>query len=208
MVPKTVPGGYLSVRETFERLFDAKFPQWAALARAGKALGFGKPREPAAKLKLPEEAKLELPEDHYFRNEREITEFIAEQFSNGDLIIFLHFTDGRTEPVEPYELNVPFFVSRISDEDFGIAPNDGRTVCLLKSDVDRLAAQFTGRKRGRPSDHAWEAIQQVADKLLSENSTRKGLAEAVLERLSAAGWDTIPDISTLRRKLNEWNGRK
>ena len=198
MALKTVPDGYLSIRETFKRLFDAKFPEWSALASAGKSFEFGRPRDDP-------KVKLDLPEDRHFRQEREISDLIAEQFCNGDLAIFLHFTDGRTEPIEPYELNLPFFRSRISDEDFGIRANDGRTVCLLKSDVDRLATQFTSRKRGRPSDHNWEAIKQVSDGLLKERPIREGLAEAVLDRLDC---DTAPDISTLRRKLNEWYGRK
>ena len=198
MVPKTVPDGYLFVRETFQRLFDAKFPQRAALARAGKSFEFGRPRDDPT-------VKLDLPEDRHFRQEREISDLIAEQFCNGDLAIFLHFTDGRTEPILPYELNVPFFRSRISDVDFGLGAIDGQTVCLRKSDVDKLAAQFTGRRRGRPSDHNWEAIKRVSDGLLKERPIREGLAEAVLDRLDC---DTAPDISTLRRKLNEWYGRK
>ena len=197
MVPKTVPVGYLSIRETFERIFDAKFPQWSALASAGKSFEFGRPRDDLT-------VKLDLPEDRHFRQEREITDFIVEQFRNGGLEIFL-YADGRIERIEPYELEVPFFQSRISEEDFGIGANDGRTVCLRKSDVDKLAAQFTSRRRGRPSDHDWVAIKQVSDGLLKERPTREGLAEAVLDRLDC---DTTPDISTLRRKLNEWYGRK
>jgi hypothetical protein len=200
MVPKTVPDGYLSIPKTFERLFHAKFPHWA-VALAGQALVFGRPRDPAAGLHA-------LPEDQYFKAEREITDFIAKQFYNGDLRIFLHFADGRTEPIEPYELDVPFFQSRLSEADFGIGADDGRSVCLRKLDVDRLKAQFTSRKRGRPVDHDWEAIRQIADKLISEGAPLKGLAEAVLARLSAEGVDPLPDISTLRRKLNEWYGRK
>ena len=195
MVPKTVPVGYLSIRETFERIFDAKFPQWSALASAGKSFEFGRPRDDLT-------VKLDLPEDRHFRQEREITDFIVEQFRNGGLEIFF-YVDGRIERIEPCELAVPFFQSSISDEDFGAA--DGRTVCLRKSDVDKLAAQFTGRRRGRPSDHNWEAIKRVSDGLLKERPIREGLAEAVLDRLDC---DTAPDISTLRRKLNEWYGRK
>jgi len=199
MALKTVPDGYLPIRETFDRLFDAKFPEWIALASAGKSFEFGRPRDDPT-------VKLDLPEDRHFRHEREISDLIAEQFCNGDLAIFLHFTAGRTEPVVPCELNLPFFRSRISEEDFGLGANDGRTLCLRKSDVDKLAAQFTSRRRGRKTVHDWEAIKQVSDDLLSKGASRQGLAEAVLDRLS--GCDTTPDISTLRRKLNEWHGRK
>jgi hypothetical protein len=201
MALKTVPDGYLSIRETFDRLFDAKFPEWIALASAGKSFEFGRPRDDPT-------VKLDLPEDRHFRHEREISDLIAEQFCNGDLAIFLHFTDGRTEPILPYELNVPFFRSRISDEDFGLGAIDGQTVCLRKSDVDKLVAQFTGRRRGRDFVHDWEAIKRVSDDLLSKGATRQGLAEDILGRLSDEGWDTVPDISTLRRKLNVWYGRK
>ena len=197
MALKTVPDGYLSIRETFKRLFDAKFPEWSALASAGKSFEFGRPRDDLT-------VKLDLPEDRHFRQEREITDFIVEQFRNGGLEIFF-YVDGRIERIEPCELAVPFFQSSISHEDFGLAAIAGRTVCLLKSDVDRLATQFTSRKRGRPSDHNWEAIKQVSDGLLKERPIREGLAEAVLDRLDC---DTAPDISTLRRKLNEWYGRK
>jgi hypothetical protein len=197
MVPKTVPVGYLSIRETFERLFDAKFPEWSALASAGKSFEFGRPRDDLT-------GKLDLPEDRHFRQQREITDFIIEQFCNGGLEIFFQYADGRIDRIEPCELAVPFFQSNISDEEFGLGAIDGRTVCLRKSDVDKLAAQFTGRRRGRPFDHDWEAIKRVSDKVLSERATRQGLAEAVLDRLS----DTAPDISTLRRKHNEWYGRK
>ena len=198
MVPKAVPVGYLSIRETFEQIFDAKFPEWSALASAGKSILF-RHRDDLT-------VKLDLPEDRHFRQEREISDLIAEQFCNGKLAIFLHFTDGRTEPVVPCELNLPFFRSRISEEDFGLGANDGRTLCLRKSDVDKLAAQFTSRRRGRKTVHDWEAIKQVSDDLLSKGASRQGLAEAVLDRLS--GCDTTPDISTLRRKLNEWYRRK
>ena len=198
MVPKAVPVGYLSIRETFERIFDAKFPQWSALASAGKSFEFGRPRDDLT-------VKLDLPEDRHFRQEREIADFIVEQFHNGGLEIFF-YVDGRIERIEPCELAVPFFQSSISHEDFGLGAIDGRTVCLRKSDVDKLAAQFTSRRRGRKTVHDWEAIKQVSDDLLSKGASRQGLAEAVLDRLS--GCDTTPDISTLRRKLNEWYGRK
>ena len=207
MALKTVPDGYLSIRETFKRLFDAKFPEWIALASAGKSFEFGRPRDDLTGDEPgdgSDKEKLDLPEDRHFRQEREITDFICEQFCDGGLEFF-QYGDGRIERIEPCELAVPFFQSSISDEDFGAA--DGRTVCLRKSDVDKLAAQFTGRRRGRPFDHDWEAIKRVSDELLSEGATRRGLAEAVLDRLSA-GRDTAPDISTLRRKLNEWYGRK
>ena len=67
MVPKAVPVGYLSIRETFEQIFDAKFPEWSALASAGKSFEFGRPRDDLT-------VKLDLPEDRHFRQEREITD--------------------------------------------------------------------------------------------------------------------------------------
>src|SRR5262245_30057902 len=128
MVPKAVPIGYLSIPEAFERLFDAKFPEWSALASAGKSFEFGRPRDDLT-------VKLDLPEDRYLRQEQEITGFIFEQFRNGGLEIFL-YADGRIERIEPCELAVPFF--GISDRDFGLSAIDRRTVCLRKSDVDKL----------------------------------------------------------------------
>jgi hypothetical protein len=196
MVPKTVPVGYLSIRETFERFFDAKFPEWSALASAGKGFGFGGPRDPAV--------KFELPEDRHFQHEREITDFILDQFCNGGLAIFLHSADGRTEQIVPRELAVPFFQSRISDENFGIGANDGRTVCVLRTDTDRLAAQFAGRRRGRRDQYDWTKIKKVWDEI----GPREGRAEASLDRLSADGWEAVPDVSTLRRKERRWARHK
>ena len=176
MVPKTVPAGYLSIHETFEGLFNGKFPVWSALASAGKPLGFWRPRDPTGGLNL-------LTEDQYFHDEREITDFIAEQFCNGDLEIFLHSADRMTERIEPRELNIPFFVSRISDRDFGVRANDGRTVCVRKSDVNRLAAQFTGRRRGAPDRYDWDQIKTVWDSI----GPCQGRAEVTLTRLSTLG---------------------